>query len=59
MLIPLCSVISSWSMSISTEERCGAAILVAVEIGNIGEGWDEDRQVLIVSCIVRVASLRR
>lgn len=46
-------------MSISTEERCGAAILVAVEIGNIGEGWDEDRQVLIVSCIVRVASLRR
>lgn len=33
----------------------GAAILLAVGVEDIGEGWDEGRRVLILSCIVRVA----
>lgn len=59
MLISFCSIISSQSMSISVEERRGAAILLAVEIENPEERGDEGRPVLILSCVVRVASLRR
>lgn len=42
VLIPLCPITASESVSLSTEERCGAAILFAVEINAI-EGGDEDR----------------
>lgn len=59
MLIPFCSIISSRSMSISVEERCGAAILLAVGIENPGEREDEGRPVLILSRVVRVSSLRK
>lgn len=59
MLIPFCSIISSPSMSISVEERHGAAVLLIVGIENPGERGDEDKPFLILSCVVRVAFLRR
>lgn len=43
VLIPLCPITSSESVSISTEERCAADILFAVEIENAVEGGDEGR----------------
>ena len=57
MVTPLC--ISSQSVSTSTEERRGAAIWRAVEVGGAVEGRGEGGRVLILSCVVRVASLRR
>lgn len=47
------------SVNISTEDKCGAAILLAVGMGDAVEGEVAGRLMLILSCVVRVASLRR
>lgn len=59
VLVRLCPITSLESVSISTEERCGAAILFLVGIGNAMEGEHEGGQVFSLSCVVRVISLRR